>query len=167
MVRGSGGRRQDFMTRAGRASPSKPECRAYSSTARPIPGYRVAGHGSVEGTLGIARVVSRPFSHFEGHLGAAKKPILLPGPGQLDQIAGSDQAPAGKSRERLVIHRSISRAEKPSIFEGALLAWSTASTRTPMWSSSPVGMPAGPHPPRYRGSDRRSLRSPARSSNSA
>jgi hypothetical protein len=41
-------------------------------------GYRVAGHGSVEGTLGVARVVSRPFFRFEGHLGVAEKPILLP-----------------------------------------------------------------------------------------
>jgi hypothetical protein len=36
-----------------------------------------------------------------------------------------------------------------------------------MWSSSPVGMPAGPDAPRYRASDRRSFGSPASFSNSA
>jgi len=42
-------------------------------------GYRVAGHGSVEGALGVARVVSRPFFRFEGHLGAAEKPSIFEG----------------------------------------------------------------------------------------
>jgi hypothetical protein len=54
--------------------------------------------------------------------GVAEKPILLPRPRQLDQIAGLDQAPDGKSREWLIIRRSTSRPEKPSIFEGALWA---------------------------------------------
>ena len=84
MVRGSGGRRHDFMTRAGRASPNAgPAARRRGRSWIPSCQAR-----SVEGTLGAARVVSRPISRFEGHLGRAEKPILLPGPDNLTRSPG-------------------------------------------------------------------------------
>ena len=163
MVRGSGGWRHDFMTRAGRASPNAgPAARRRGRSWIPSCRARLGGRHS--------RRSARRFTAFfplRRPPRRGRKANPAPRPGRLDQIAGLDQAPAGKSREWLVIHRSTSRAEKPSIFEGALLARSTAITRSPMWSSSPVGMPAGPDAPRYRASDRRSFGSPASFSNSA
>ena len=163
MVRGSGGWRHDFMTRAGRASPNAgPAARRRGRSWIPSCRARLGGRHS--------RRSARRFTAFfplRRPPRRGRKANPAPRPGQLDQIAGLDQAPAGKSREWLVIHRSTSRAEKPSIFEGALFGAVDRQHADPDVVAFASGMPVGPHPPGYRASDRRSFGSPASFSNSA
>lgn len=94
--------------------------------------------------------------------GVAEKPILLPGPDNLIRSPGWIRRQTGNLVNGLLF---ADRHRDPKSHRSSRARYGRG--RTPKWSSSPVGMPAGPHPPRYRASDRRSFGSPASFSNSA
>jgi hypothetical protein len=87
VVRGSGGRRHDFMTRAGRTSPSQPEFRACCSTARPILNNELPGTALWK-ALSAQRASFHAFFPLRRPPRRAEKPILLPGLDNLTRSPG-------------------------------------------------------------------------------